>query len=241
MFCLKVATRDIALTASMAALYVVLSRLPGFPVIGVEGAKIGFVSCVVPVFGFLLGPWLGVSAAFFGGIVSRVLFGAGPFTWMTLPAMSLCAFVAGCLGRRRVGALRGWIVGALVLGGLIFAWYATWVGQLVLIFPLLHWAALAIILIFRGWLAYFVQRGEGLELTVCVALCGFVATMVAQMYGTLAFFAAAELGFIGVPLDAALFLGIIPVAAVERLIITAITTVLGVPILLALRKQIRRS
>jgi len=237
---LRLATRDIALMASMAALYVVLSRLPGFPVIGIEGANIGVVSCVVPVFGFLLGPWLGGSAAFFGGVASRVLFGASPFTWLTLPAMALCAFVAGCLSRQRVGPLKSWVIGALVLGGLIFAWYATWVGQLVWVFPLLHWVALAVVLIFRGWLAYFIQRGEGLELTVCVALCGFVATMVAQMYGTLAFFVAAELGFIEVPLDAALFLGIIPVAAVERLIITAITTVLGVPILLALRAQIRR-
>lgn len=238
MFFLKVATRDIALTASMAALYVVLSRLPGFPVIGVEGANIGVVSCVVPVFGFLLGPWLGASAAFFGGVASRVLFGVSPFTWLTLPAMALCAFVAGCLSRRSVGFLRGWVVGALVLGGLIFAWYVTWVGWLVWIFALLHWVALGVVLIFRGWLAYFVQRGEGAELTVCVALCGFVATMVAQMYGTLAFFVAAELGFIGVPLDAALFLGIIPVAAVERLIISAITTVLGVPMLLTLRRQL---
>jgi len=240
-FCLRLATRDIALTASMAALYVVLSRLPGFPVIGVEGANIGIVSCVVPVFGFLLGPWLGGSTAFFGGVASRVLFGASLFTWLTLPSMALCAFVTGCLSRQKVGSLMGWVVGALVLGGLIFAWYVTWVGRLVWVFALLHWVALAVVLIFRDWFAYFIQRGEGAELTVCVALCGFVATMVAQMYGTLAFFVAAELGFIGVPLDVVLFLGIIPVAAVERLIITAITTVLGMPILLALRRQFRHS
>lgn len=235
------ATQDIALTSSMAALYVILSRLPGFPVIGVEGAKIGVVSSIVPVFGFLLGPWLGASAAFFGGAVSRVLFGASPFTWLTLPAMPLSAFTAGCLSRRRVGPLRGWMVSALVLGGLIFAWYCTWIGQMVLVFPLLHWVCLAIVLIFRGWLAFFIQRGEGLELTVCVALCGFSATMATQMYGTLAFIAAAELGLIKIPLDSAFFLGLIPVAAVERLIITAITTVLGVPIILALRRQFRQS
>jgi len=234
---LKVTTRDIALTASMAAFYVVLSRLPGFPVIGAERAKIGIVSSVVPIFGFLLGPWLGASAAFFGGVVSRVLFGAGPFTWMTLPAMPLSAFTAGCLSRRKIGVLKGWVGAALVLGVLIFSWYGTWVGQAVLVFPLLHWVALAVILIFRGWLAFFVQRGVGSELTVSVALGGFSATMATQMYGTLAFIAAAELGVIKIPLDAAFFFGLIPVVAVERLIIAAITTVLGVPILLALRRQ----
>ncbi len=240
-FSLKMTTRDIALTASMSALYVVLSRLPGFPVIGVEGAQIGLLSCVVPVFGFLLGPWLGAGAAFFGGFASRVLFGASPFTWLTLPTTASSAFAAGCLSRRSVGPLRGWLVAALALGGFIFAWYVTWVGQVVMLYLLLHWVALAIILIFRGWLAYFIQRAVGLELTVCVGLCSFIAVMTAHLYGTLAFVAAAELGVIGTPLDPVFFWGLIPVVAVERLLFTIIATVLGVPTLLALRRRFRYS
>ncbi len=234
-------TRDIALMASMAALYVVLSRLPGFPVIGVEGAQIGVLSCVVPVFGFLLGPWLGAGAAFLGGLASRVLFGANPFTWLTLPTTASSAFTAGCLSRRTVGPLRGWLIAALALGGLIFGWYATSVGQVALLYLFLHWIALAVILIFRDWLAYFIQFGEGSELTVCVGLCSFVAVMTAHLYGTLAFVAAAELGVAGIPLDPVFFWGLIPVVAVERLVFTVIATVLGVPILLALRRGFRYS
>lgn len=238
---MRIATRDIALTSSMAALFVILSRLPGFPVIGVEGAKIGIASTIALVFGFLLGPWLGASAAFFGGVASRVLFGASPFTWLTLPAMPLSAFTAGCLTRRKVGLLEGWMLSALVLGGLIFAWYGTWIGRIALAFPLLHWVGLAIILIFRRWLAFFIQCGEKMELSVCVALCSFSATMTAHLYGTLAFIAAIELALIKIPLDSALFLSLIPIATVERLIITIITTLLGVPIILALRRQILHS
>ncbi len=236
-FQLNVATRDIALTASMAALIVALGRMPGLPVIGVEGAQIGIVSCIVPIFGFLMGPWLGASAAFFGGVISRILFGATPFSWLTLPSMTLSAFIAGCLSRQRLRLFRGWICGAIAIGGLIAAWYLTKVGQIVLVYPILHWAALGIILIFRGWLAYFIQYGEKLELTVCIYLAGFVSTMVAHMYGTLAFLMAMEFRLIGIPPSALLFLGLIPVVAVERLAITAITTVLGVPILLALRRD----
>jgi len=235
------ATRDIALTASMAALYVALSYFPGFPVIGVEGATIGILSGVVPVFGFVLGPWLGASAAFVGGIVRRILTGASVYSWLLLPATVLSAFVAGCLSRRRIGIVRGWMVATLVLGGLIFAWYLTWVGKEVWIFPLLHWAGLAVVLIFGEWLALFFQRGEGLELTVCVGLCGFVANMVAQMYGTLVFIGAVEAGVIGASLSPIFFLTLIPVFAVERLIFAIIATVVGVPVVLALRRHFLRS
>ncbi|MCW3980031.1 MAG: hypothetical protein NWF11_00980 [Candidatus Bathyarchaeota archaeon] len=118
---------------------------------------------------------------------------------------------------------------------MISAWYITQIGQIVLVLPMLHLAALAVIMIFRGWFALFIRHGKGLELTICVALSSFPATMVAQIYWTLAFIAAAELGIVGIPLDPAFFMSLIPVVAVERLIITVIATVLGVPILLALR------
>jgi predicted membrane protein len=238
---LNVSTREIALTATMVALYVALSFLPGFPVIGVERATIGILSGVVPIFGFVLGPWLGASATLIGGIVRRVLTGASVFSWLLLPTTILSAFVAGCLTRRRVGVLRGWMVAALILGGLIFAWYLTWVGQVTWVFPLLHWAGLAVVLIFRDWLPLFFQRREGLELTVCVVLCGFVANMVAQMYGTLAFVGAVETGVIGVSLSPLFFLALVPVFAVERLILTVIATVVGVPLVLALRRQFFQS
>ncbi len=236
---LKLTARNVALMASMAALYVVLSELPGFPVVGAERAQIGVISCVVPVFGILLGPWLGGSAAFLGAVSSRVLFGASPFRWLTLPTMALSAFTAGCLSRRRLGPFRGWIGGLLILIGLILTWYLTEIGQSVLAYPALHFAALMSVLIFRGNLADFTQHGEISKLAVGVCLVGFAASMVAQLYGSLAFLAAAQLGFTEVPLSS-VFFGLIPVVAVERSVITVIITVLGVPILLALRTEFIR-
>ncbi len=240
-FPLNTNTRDTALTTSMAALYVALSYLPGFPVIGVEGATVGILSGVVPVFGFVLGPWLGTSSVFVGGVVRRVLTGASVYSWLLLPATPLSALAAGCLSRRRIGVARGWMIAGLVLGGLIIAWYLTWIGQAVWIFPLLHWTGLAVIIIFGEWLALFFQRGEGIELMVCVGLCGFVANMVAQMYGTLVFIGAAEVGVIGISLSPPFFAALVPIFAVERLIFTAITTVVGVPVVLALRTRFPRS
>ncbi len=241
---MRTAARDIAATASMASFYVILSQLPGFPVVGVDGASIGVVSSVVPVFGILAGPWIGASAAFVGGVVSRVLAGSGVFSWMVLPAMPLSAFAAGSLSRHKVGLFRGWVSTALVLGLLVLAWYSTWIGQMVFLYPILHWASLAIVLIFREWLAFFIQSGERGEVAVSVALCSFSATMAAHMYGTLAFIAVTNLSTQAEALTPAsqmlfssIFLALTPIVAVERLIITLIATILGVPIILALRRQ----
>ncbi|MCW3981685.1 MAG: ECF transporter S component, partial [Candidatus Bathyarchaeota archaeon] len=204
---LKVETRDIASIASMAALFVVLSFLPGIPVVGVEQARIGILSAVVPVFGFLMGPWHGGLAALLGALVYRVLLNASSFSWLTLPATALSAFVAGSLGKREVGALRGWIVALIVSGSLTIAWYGTPLGQSVWIYPALHWVSLAIVVIFRDWLAFFIQHGDGWELTISVALSGFAATMATHMYGTLAFFTAGEIGLVP-RFGAAFYLGL---------------------------------
>ncbi|MCW3980032.1 MAG: hypothetical protein NWF11_00985 [Candidatus Bathyarchaeota archaeon] len=75
------------------------------------------VSCIVPIFGFLLGPSLGASTTSFGGVATRVLAGATTSSWLLLPAMTVYAFTASCLSKSRTGPFRGRIVAALVSGG----------------------------------------------------------------------------------------------------------------------------
>jgi uncharacterized membrane protein len=220
----------------MAALFVVLSFLPGIPVLGVEQARIGILSAVVPVFGFLMGPWFGGLAALLGALVYRILLNPSGFSWVTMPATALAAFMAGALANREVGGLRGWMVALTVSGGLTLAWYTTPFGQSVWIYPTLHWASLAIVVIFRDWLAFFIQQGDGWELTIGVGLSGFAATMATHMYGTLAFFAAGEVGLVP-KFGAAFYLSLVPIFAVERIVIVVVTTILSVPILISLRNR----
>ena len=235
---MRMTAREVALIACTAAVYVVLSYLPGFPVIGAKGAKIGIVSSVVLVFGFLLGPSIGTLATLLGAIISRVLKGAGPFVWLTLPCMPLSAFITGALSRSRLGPVKGWEASAVTLAALIVAWYGTWVGQAVPYFPIMHWIGLLIILVFRGKLAEFFQSEEKRKLVACVALCSYSATMTTHMYGNLAFLVAVELVILKVSQLPLLFMSIIPIAAIERLIFTAISTIIGVPIILTLRARI---
>lgn len=234
---MNLTAKEVALVACMAAVYVALSYLPGFPVIGAENVKIGIVSGIAPVFGFILGPWLGALAALIGASISRALTGASLFAWLTLPTMPVSAFVAGALTKPCFKRVRGWQASAFILAILISFWYFTSVGKAVPYFPFLHWIALTIVLVFRGRLVdFFNGRSKG-KLTVCIALSSFSSTMAAHMCGTLAFVASAELLILKVSDITSLFISLIPIATIERLIFTAIATAVGVPLILVLRTR----
>jgi len=72
-------SRDIALAASFAALYFILSRIPGIPAIGIPQVKIQLEAAFASVFGLILGPVVGALAAFTGTLIAFFYTGANPF------------------------------------------------------------------------------------------------------------------------------------------------------------------
>jgi hypothetical protein len=71
---LKLSTRNIALTAIFAGLYYVLSLiLPSLYAIGVPNLQISLEALIASIFGLVLGPYLGMLAAFVGVGVTWVL------------------------------------------------------------------------------------------------------------------------------------------------------------------------
>lgn len=234
---MNLTSKEVASVACMAAVYVALSYLPGFPVLGAENVKIGIVSGIVPVFGLILGPWLGALAALIGAFISRVLTGASLFAWLTLPTMPISAFVAGALTKPCFKWARGWQVSASILAILIAFWYLTPVGRAVPYFPFLHWIALFIVLVLRSRLVDFFNSKSKRKLTACVALSCFSSTMAAHMCGTLIFIASVELLILKVSNMASLFISLIPITTIERLTFTAIATALGVPLILTLKTR----
>jgi len=65
-------SKDVALTASFAALYVIFSVIPGIPT-GVPGLEIQYEAGLASIFGIILGPYLGALAAFIGTIIAWIL------------------------------------------------------------------------------------------------------------------------------------------------------------------------
>lgn len=66
-------SKNISLTAVFAALYYVMSYLPGVPAIGIPNIKIQLEACMASVFGLILGPYLGALATLLGVSIAWAL------------------------------------------------------------------------------------------------------------------------------------------------------------------------
>ncbi|MDP6458270.1 MAG: hypothetical protein QGF78_02935 [Candidatus Bathyarchaeota archaeon] len=221
-------TRSLTLLAVLAAVYAVASLLPGFPMIGVPSSKIDLARVLEMGFGFALGPYLGPPTAFLGALVGKTL-GGGGFGLFFTPLALVSSLVAACLSRRQVRGVDGWKIAAAVLALLILGWYATPTGRAVPYVPIIHVAGLVIILAFRGMLAEYLGGGDRRLLTLGVALSCYPSTMAGHMLGNLIFIQMFS------P-DPLFFASVLPIAIIERLVLTAIGTAIAVPLLVVVRQ-----
>jgi len=298
----KLSARDVAFVGVFAALSVVVIKvIPGFPIIGLSESQIKFDAAIAPIYGMILGPYLGCLAAFIGGIVLANSW----FSVFTSFAPAVSALVAGLLTQKKYASslsrFPGWAAAAIIVGLLILGWYATWVGQNALLYPVLHIAGLLVILVFRGRIAtafensketrkvwsfkpnyilfgvvvivlayilpkpylseieilsylslplYFVgaviilhglfggEEGK-LNFVVAVALASYCGIIADHMIGNLSYISLIGIVFPPewLPDTPAVFMSILPVSVVERLVFTAIATVFGVGLILALRRS----
>ncbi|MEM3731096.1 MAG: ECF transporter S component [Candidatus Bathyarchaeia archaeon] len=149
---LQLTTKNVALLAIFASLSFLICKLPGIPIVGVPEASIKFDAAIAPIYGMVIGPYFGFLAALIGGLLAA----GTPFSVLTSFCPAVSAMVAGFLTSNRISKnnkIGGWPISALILAVLIVGWYATWVGQKAVFYPILHFAGLFAILITRGWVA----------------------------------------------------------------------------------------
>ena len=244
-----------------AALIVVVSRLPGIPiVVGVQSGKIEFTVPLYPIAGILLGPFTGALAALLGNVVAFLIPSWSIMGLLNIPAGVLSALVAGFLTRR--DKWLDWKSAAVVLGVLIGAFYIpipnpqqAYVGLEAPYYPIpLHFSALFLIFVFRHKIAAFINNPAKRLMTLGVGLTSYIGIMTDHMYGNLMFanvffpYFIELKGFrdllkslgIAVTMGGSVkeisgigdfFMLMLPVAAVERLIFTTIAIVIGVAVL----------
>ena len=159
---LKLSSRDVALMAIFAALSaIVVKVIPGIPIIGLSDASIKFDAALAPIYGMIIGPYLGFLAGLVGGLVVANHW----FSVLTSFATAISAFVAGFIVQSVHASeekrIHGWMIASAVVGLLILGWYATWVGQQAPFYPILHIAGFLITLVGRGKIAKaFEKEGE---------------------------------------------------------------------------------
>jgi len=151
---MKLSAREIAFVAFFTALsVVVIEVVPGIPIVGVPGSNIKFDAVLAPIYGLVIGPYLGFLAALFGGLITA----GNPFSILTSFSPAVSALVAGFLTQNTMrgngGRIKGWMLASATLGFLILGWYLTDVGRQAPLYPILHVAGLVVVLASRNWIA----------------------------------------------------------------------------------------
>jgi hypothetical protein len=147
--------------AIFAALSAIVVRvIPGFRIIGLEGASIKFDAALAPIYGMIIGPYLGFLAGLIGGLIVAEHW----FSVLTSFATAISAFVTGFIVQRAHASeerkIHGWMIAGAVVGLLILGWYATWVGQEAPFYPILHLTGFFIILVGRDKIAKAFEKEE---------------------------------------------------------------------------------
>jgi hypothetical protein len=220
---LRLSAREIALTAIFAALsWIVSEFVPGIPIIGASGSSISFDASLAPIYGVIVGPYLGFLAAVIGGLAAA----GNLFTILTSFCTGISAFVAGMLTTRRVGKnVHGWIFSVAAIAILLVGWYSTDVGRAAPFYPIPHIAGLLMVLIARGWIANKILEEKAEEKTVKKLKTEYMAWgVICLLIGITCYFAYMDLANLSGSLE---ILAILPFLNYAMLIIGAFSIIYG--------------
>ncbi len=253
---MKLSSRQIAMIALFAALYAVVSRLPGIPTIG-GGGKIEPVAILDPIVGILLGPWVGGLTSLLGNSIAWMIPSVTFYGLLNLPTGPIAAIVSGSLARNTKGS--NWKFAAIIYAVLMGLWYLTPPGREVLYYPFLHWTAFILILIFRGKTHSFLNADATLKKALGAIICCFGGIMANSMTGNLIFIGSVgwfvslqaikdtwkALGFFwlksGLPHPedplAGIFAAVLPITVAERLLFTIFAVYLAYGLIISLRRS----
>ncbi len=228
--------KDLALMISFAALYAVLSIVSLFPIIGAVGSFITLASIMAPLLGIMLGPYIGAGAVSIGGFVGYSITQAGAFGFLSFLPGASTAFGSGLLvNGKRVQSISIYVVLFLFL-----AFYPI-IGP-VWLYPLYLWFQLVGLAILASPLATyaisFVRKDDNMaRLSFGIGIISLVSALLGQITGNLMFeltrwpivYPQVEFWRIGQ------WQFLTFVYPLERLVIASIATIVGVPLIKAIR------
>lgn len=240
---LSITTKQIALTAIFAAIYAVLRAIPTVPMVGVPGATFSLSDILAPLYGIILGPYVGGASVVLGTFtamsVKPPIFLGLDFLPGFVNAVSL-----GFLVRKKwlpVVAINIALLLAFVLNPLTLNLVNIQLGSISFVFPFmwLHIVALIVLISPLGLKAVeWVQTMKPTKTIPGFAILAFIGTMIQHLMGNILY----ENIFVYVtnfmtPASLALRWQIVFfLYPWERLMLIILAVVIGVPLIRALQK-----
>lgn len=237
---IKITTKQIALIAVFAALYAVLRMMQTVPMIGVEGGKFSVSDIVAPIYGILLGPYIGGASVVTGTFLAIAM--GRPVTFLLLdflPAL-VNAMALGFLMRGKwwpVVALNAVLLLGFILNPLTTIFIT--IGGISIPFFWLHIVAFIVLASPLGRRAgQWIQTLKPAKLAVGLTVLAFVGTMMQHLMGNI--LTEAVNGYILPTMDTAAFIGMWNIVFFtypwERLALIIMAVVVGIPLLRILFK-----
>lgn len=168
-----------------AALYAVFSLVSLFPIIGALGRFITLAAVLAPVFGILLGPYIGSAAASIGGFIGWTINQSGAFSFVSFIPGVASALIAGLLtkGKRGISI----VFYLLLLSAMAFF---PIIGP-VWLYPLYVWFQLVGLAILASpasnMASGFIQSMKTRKSAFSIGIIALISTLAGQMTGTLMF------------------------------------------------------
>ncbi len=236
-------TKTIATIAIFTALYAVLRAMQTIPMIGAEGAKFSASDVVAPIYGIVLGPYVGGVSIIVGTFVGMALGKAPVFLGLDfLPAL-VNAVAIGFLVRRKWAAV---VVLNLVLLVTFLAYPLTsifvTIPSTTISFPFvwMHIAALIVLISPLGRRAgQWVSTLKPARLTAGIAVLAFVGTMMQHLMGNILYetILAEPIGYIARTAFPGIWTGIFLVYPFERLALILLAVLIGTPLVRVLKQS----
>ncbi|MEJ2243868.1 MAG: hypothetical protein P8X87_04945 [Candidatus Bathyarchaeota archaeon] len=240
----KLNSKTIAIISIFTAVYAVLRIIPSVPMIGASGASFSVSDIIAPIYGIILGPYIGGLSVVLGSFIA--MFGKPPvFLGLDFLPATVAAVSVGFLIKKKwihVIALNVFLLAAFLIhpNTSLFIDVPTGTGTIALPFFWLHVVALAVLISPIGRMAIkWVTTNNPTRTATGIAILAFIGTMMQHLMGNLLFetVMAEPIGTIPLVAYPGIWTSIFLVYPIERLALIALSTIIGTALLRVLKNS----
>jgi hypothetical protein len=239
-------TKIIALVAIFTALYTVLRLIPTVPMIGSSGSWFSVSDVIAPLYGIILGPYIGGLSIMIGTFLAIAMGRPVSFMFLDFLPATVGAVSLGLLIKRKwmpVIALNIVLLVAFLIhpNTSVFVNVPLSSTTIPLPFAWLHIVALAVLVSPLGRkAAQWVSTLTATKVATGIAILVFIGTMTQHLMGNLLFETIMAQPIGGIPVEGYpdIWTSIFFVYPVERIILVIVATIIGTPLLRILKNTL---